>query len=74
MVPCLPLDRLELRDFCVLVGQRRDEREIAFPLWPTLPWHVWRERPDVILMEGGSNLPSAFLLVATAALLRGFLA
>ena len=47
-----------------------DQREIAFPLWPTLPWHLWREQPDVIFAEGGSNLPSAFLAVACALVLR----
>jgi glycosyltransferase involved in cell wall biosynthesis len=53
-----------------LVSRITDEREIAFPLWPTAPWHLWRERPDVLFMEGGSNLPSAFLLVAAAVVLR----
>jgi glycosyltransferase involved in cell wall biosynthesis len=53
-----------------LVSRITAEREIAFPLWPTAPWHLWRERPDVLLLEGGSNLPSAFLLVATALCLR----
>ena len=53
-----------------LISKITDQREIAFPVWPTLPWHLWRERPDVILTEGGSNLPSAFLLIATAWLLR----
>ncbi len=53
-----------------LVSKVTAEREITFPLWPTLPWHLVRERPDVILAEGGSNLPSAFLLIACALLLR----
>ena len=53
-----------------LVSKITGEREITFPLWPTLPWHLWRERPDVIFAEGGSNLVSVFLLVATALCLR----
>lgn len=53
-----------------LVSKITEQREIAFPIWPTLPWHLLRERPDVIFTEGGSNLPSAFLLIATAWLLR----
>lgn len=53
-----------------LVSRITAEREIAFPLWPGLPFRLWRERPDVILAEGGSNLVSAFLLVSSARLLR----
>lgn len=53
-----------------LVSRITAEREIAFPLWPGLPFRLWRERPDVILAEGGSNLVSVFLLVFTARLLR----
>jgi len=53
-----------------LISKITDEREIAFPLWPSLPWHLWRERPDVVLTEGGSSLPNAFLLLATTWLLR----
>jgi glycosyltransferase involved in cell wall biosynthesis len=53
-----------------LVSRITGEREICFPLWPSLPFHLWRERPDVILAEGGSNLPMAFVLVATALALR----
>lgn len=53
-----------------LVSRITDQREIAFPLWPTLPWHLWREKPDVIFADGGSNLPSAFVAIACALLMR----
>ena len=55
-----------------LVSRITDEREICFPFWPTLPFHLWRERPDVILAEGGSNLPAVCLLVASAPLHRHY--
>jgi glycosyltransferase involved in cell wall biosynthesis len=48
----------------------RDDNAIPMPLCPTLPWHLWRERPDVILTEGGSNLFNNFLTYAYAALTR----
>ncbi len=53
-----------------LISRITDEREIAFPLWPTLPWHLLSLRPDVILAEGGSNLPNCLILIACAGLLR----
>jgi glycosyltransferase involved in cell wall biosynthesis len=53
-----------------LVSRITDEREITYPLWPSLPWQLWRERPDVIFTEGGSNLAGAFMLIACALVLR----
>ena len=53
-----------------VVSRISAQREIAFPLWPSLPYWLVRERPDVILAEGGSNLVSAFVLVFCAGLLR----
>jgi glycosyltransferase involved in cell wall biosynthesis len=52
-----------------LVSKVTDAREITFPLWPGLPFRLWREHPDVILAEGGSNLPMVTVLVLFARLL-----
>ena len=41
-----------------LVSRITDEREIAFPLWPTFPWHLWRERPDVLFSMGSIAYPT----------------
>jgi glycosyltransferase involved in cell wall biosynthesis len=35
---------------------RRDGDVVGIPFCPTLLFHLWRYRPDVILSEGGSNL------------------
>ena len=48
----------------------RDDNPIPMPLCPTLPIHLLRERPDVILAEGGSNLFNNFLMFAYALLTR----
>ena len=40
------------------------------PLCPTLPFELLRERPDVILSEGGSNLFNNFLVFGYAFLTR----
>ncbi len=53
-----------------VISTVRSEREITMPLCPTLPFHLMRERPDVILAEGGSNLANNFLVFAYAALTR----
>jgi glycosyltransferase involved in cell wall biosynthesis len=43
---------------------------IPMPICPTLPFALLRERPDVILAEGGSNLLNNFLVFFYAALTR----
>jgi glycosyltransferase involved in cell wall biosynthesis len=48
---------------------RRGEA-ICMPLCPTLPFHLARERPAVILAEGGSNLLNNLLVFAYAGLTR----
>ncbi len=48
----------------------RDDNAIPMPLCPSLPIHLFRERPDVILSEGGSNLFNNFLVFAYAGLTR----
>jgi len=42
----------------------------GLPLCPTLPWHLLRFWPDVILAEGNSNLLNNFLVFAYATLTR----
>ncbi len=53
-----------------LVSRVTDAREITWPLWPGLPVRLWRERPDVILAEGGANLPMVCVLILWARLMR----
>jgi glycosyltransferase involved in cell wall biosynthesis len=47
-----------------LASSVTQERELAVPLCPTLPAALARERPDVVLADGGSNLVNNALLLA----------
>ena len=61
-------DHVELAT--IRLTRRSDGVEMGLPLCPTLPWHLVRFRPDVILAEGNSNLLNNFLVFAYAMLTR----
>jgi glycosyltransferase involved in cell wall biosynthesis len=48
------------------VSLRRGGNDAHFPFCPSLPFHLLRHHPDVILAEGGSNLLNNFLVFAYA--------
>jgi len=63
------LSGLEHRQLATLrLKLRRGGDDVPMPLCPSLPLHLLRERPDVILAEGGSNLANNLLVFAYAVL------
>jgi glycosyltransferase involved in cell wall biosynthesis len=52
------------------VAFRSGGQDTAWPICPTLPFHLLRERPDVVLAEGGSNVLNNLFVFAYAWLTR----
>ena len=65
------LDGFEHRELATIrIDLSRGVDPIPMPICPGLPFHLLRERPDVILAEGGSNLFNNLLVFLYAAITR----